>query len=43
MAGSQTPTEGIKTPALVERSVSIMAAPADVWRAIVDPEVGSRP
>jgi len=30
---------GIRTPTLVERSVNIMAAPADVWRAIVDPEI----
>ena len=32
-------TEGIKSSRLVERSVNITAAPADVWRAIVDPEI----
>jgi uncharacterized protein YndB with AHSA1/START domain len=31
--------DGIKSPSLVERSVKIMAAPADVWRAIVDPDL----
>jgi uncharacterized protein YndB with AHSA1/START domain len=35
-------TQGIKTPALVERSVGISAGPADVWRAIVDPDVAPR-
>ncbi len=33
---------GIKSPTLVERSVSIEASPADIWRAIVDPELGLR-
>jgi len=41
-ARSNPPASGIKSPALVERSVSIAAAPADVWRAIVDPELGPR-
>jgi uncharacterized protein YndB with AHSA1/START domain len=40
---SNAPTDslagGIRTPALVERSVNIMAAGDDVWRAIVDPEI----
>jgi uncharacterized protein YndB with AHSA1/START domain len=35
-------TEGIKSPRLVERFVDIDAAPADVWRAVVDPELGPR-
>lgn len=41
MAGSRSPRAGVRTPALVERSIRIMAAPADVWRGIVEPQVAA--
>lgn len=39
---TRAPGEGVRTPRLVERFVTIKAPPADVWRAIVDPEVAPR-
>jgi uncharacterized protein YndB with AHSA1/START domain len=35
-------TTGIKSPRLVERAVKISAPPEDVWRAIVEPELGAQ-
>jgi uncharacterized protein YndB with AHSA1/START domain len=40
MSGQGSSTEGFATPAaLVELSVTLAASAADVWRAIVDPEL----